>query len=195
MPAPDPPPPSPVVATLFCGKCRYDLRPIYLDRRGDTFIIFNGKRRVRQKVLCHICGTFTEFRSLHAPELRPEEKDMDIDAMEAGRELDARVARAVPLDGVRFEVDLMGNDRPMWKYSGGFRCDFSPSTSIEAAWVVFEVFCKTRHWDLGWHSVSGLGEGWFVSDGGESKFYSRSGKASDTAPLAICRAALKAIDT
>jgi hypothetical protein len=67
-----PPEPETVVAIFYCGKkeCHYDLRSVYLDRRGDTYIIINGERRVRTKVLCHICGTFTEFRSVYAPELR-----------------------------------------------------------------------------------------------------------------------------
>lgn len=74
---PDPAPPlAPQVGSLHCQHCRYELRPVHLDRHGDTYIIINGERRVRTRVLCHICGTFTEFRSVYAPELRAKGKSM-----------------------------------------------------------------------------------------------------------------------
>ena len=137
----------------------------------------------------------------------------EIDALHAGRELDALVAERVmgyttsKMDGLpetdRYILwervplsDVGGIDRPLSHYS----------TSIADAWEVLEKIkaisleaftgldfpdeCfvvawdrSSKNWVAGFHSIEGYEAGW-VSD-------CRS--VADTAPLAICRAAIKAV--
>jgi hypothetical protein len=113
----------------------------------------------------------------------------------AGRELDALIAEKVM--GWRFMHDGLGNMR--WyqdtvaidgygpNHWGGYR-DFSPSTDIAAAWEIVKkmrargiplrlvLVCAPG--DPEWWYASFEANGWQVE--------------SNTAPLAICRAALRA---
>lgn len=66
------------------------------------------------------------------------------------------------------------------------------STDIGTAWKIVELLGRSNSWAIGWHSVYKQGEGWFVEDNGETRFLSLSGDACESAPLAICKAALKA---
>ena len=125
----------------------------------------------------------------------------DIDAMEAGRELDALVAERV------FGIDLspVTHDEHEWYMPDAERdisltCKFcgcdnsrpeimcieikhtrSYSTDIAAAWLVVEKFRNT------------FGEFVFDIDGDWRCFFGGKLSIADTAPLALCRAALKAV--
>lgn len=118
--------------------------------------------------------------------MTPEE----IDALPAGRELDALVAERVmgwtrsPRDyGSRLVwVTHPENIVRFWKG----RRSFQPSTDIAAAWEVLE-----KHQ----FSLIRIPDGWVA---GRFDFNSPAwdfafGDAAPTAPLAICRAALKAV--
>lgn len=160
-----------------------------------------------------------------------------IDTIEAGRELDELVSRSIPIDGVKIENETWGAKGPMWKYNGGFRCEFSPSTDIAAAWEVvnklaplvsnfqggdgfFELMrsewashqvhnCKAdegRVDDAKWDDDGPDNFVWsahfHLNDMVEGPQYPESWKHFDrfcaranTAPLAICRAALKAVSS
>ena len=98
--------------------------------------------------------------------------DIDVDSLEAGPKLDALIAEKVM--GGKLGLRGMGVS---WDTVG---YGWSPSTSIADAW---EVVLKLQGFSIG--KVGGSGE-WCCSCYG--------GLASaDTAPLAICRAALKAV--
>lgn len=186
---PDPTPPlAPQFGLLHCGHCRYELRPVHLDRHGDTYIIINGERRVRTRVLCHICGTLTEFRSVYAPELRTKGKVMDIDALEAGRELDLLVS-----------LRVFGEIEEMKKTPGFVVPPYS--TDLSAAWEVVEKLSLSvlrlskNQWSERSAETWGCGR-WpeveYECDGtydGDYYFWTEA----NTAPLAVCRSALKAI--
>lgn len=125
---------------------------------------------------------------------------MSEESREAGRELDALIAEKV----MGWTVD------PIYRmYTGagmrhavGNNLDtrFNPSTNIAAAWEVVEKMRERGDWV----NLEGDKEGWMVevwpftaddswAGGG---FYGEDVKAkADTAPLAICRAALKALNT
>ena len=110
---------------------------------------------------------------------------MNIDEMPAGREMDALVAEKV--FGVPHEdcFDVYGGKRCVKDDEyGGPQCY---STDIAAAWEVVEKIREDYEprielWDEGWEVTILTG-----TDRG-----SASGRAL-TAPLAICRAALKAV--
>lgn len=109
-----------------------------------------------------------------------------------GRELDALIAEKVM--GYK-----RGPKAPTGRYywsDGGASFPFSPSTDIAAAWEVFQTIAK--RWEDPWAG--------FVFDGKEliwSCHFSRqilggivgeAGAHADTAPHAICLAALKAVE-
>lgn len=94
----------------------------------------------------------------------------------AGPELDKLVAATV-MSPTWEGGNPIPNHDGRWSWSPPY------STDIAAAWLVFERF-KDRGWDIGWHGMSGH-PGWLVSnDDCDWLGY------GDTAPLAICRAAL-----
>lgn len=113
----------------------------------------------------------------------------EILAMQAGREMDALVAVKVmgwelqqrfhSLGGYTVVVDGAGTDRFMWHNlpdvsSGQKR--WSPSADLSAAWEVVEKMQSSPMEWYFWHC----------------QFFGRMGYA-DTAPLAICKAALLAV--
>jgi hypothetical protein len=108
---------------------------------------------------------------------------MQTDELVAGRELDALVAEKV-----------MGWDRRLWAgrfyWSGPYsdRERFSPSMDIAAAWEVVE-----RVWQEEWVLRRFLGS-WQILDGDPLDNH-RVLASAETAPLAICRAALQAVAT
>ena len=109
--------------------------------------------------------------------------------MEAGRELDALVAEKVMGWTIRNGDWVDGEGYAQWEafdsdYSDSPR--FAPSTDIAAAWAIFE---KTLgHVERRGHPIPG--EEWLATIWYEGK----AGQAfADTAPLAICLAALKVV--
>ena len=64
------------------------------------------------------------------------------------------------------------------------------STNIADAWQVVEKVGLARNWAVTYSNSACSGVGWFIVDNGEYDFLSLSGPASESAPLAICRAAL-----
>lgn len=126
---------------------------------------------------------------------------MNIDEMEAGRQLDAMIAEKV-----------MGYAHPPWQAGAKTAnpngchwscsvCNPAPfSSSIAAAWQVVEKrshsgvdFYLERHpnGETHWARFNDTTQGTFNADGCQDK---RLGDAdAQTAPLAICRAALKAV--
>lgn len=119
---------------------------------------------------------------------------MDIDKLEAGPELDSLIATTVlgwklsePSDDERGPAWLNAEGRVMGFQPDGrppFDWDmpyFHPSTEISSAWEVVE------HLKL---SLIPTNTGWIVSQ--HHLFEGPIGEAPD-APLAICRAALKAV--
>lgn len=105
--------------------------------------------------------------------------------MEAGREMDIRVAEKIfPDDAFPWHHQC--------DYSGCFRCLSNAehySTDISAAWQVFEKLRQFGDFELGFR----FGK-WAVRSGRipQVAAYTTVTEA-DTAPLAICRAALKAL--
>ena len=108
----------------------------------------------------------------------------DIDKLEAGRELDALVAQAVFNEEVRqkravHDIDnlYISGELPLPQYS----------TDISAAWQVVE---KIKHTLF----IIRQDDAWFI--GSSDKLYHDNMNIiseAPTAPLAICRAALKAV--
>jgi len=110
------------------------------------------------------------------------------DEMPAGREMNDAVAHRVM--GWEFHANAGWYTPGMWEFNPARRaapCDWSPSTDIAAAWEVVE---KLDDGNLIF-SLLRYGAGWrvgFMDDGNM-----RGSASGDTAPLAICRAALKAV--
>lgn len=109
--------------------------------------------------------------------------------MQAGRELDALVAEKVM--GWK-----LGDNRgaPAWFAHDEFRCEvwqFKPSEDIAAAWEVVEKLGKT--W---WFDVELTGNLWhaqFESQEHISERQFADDYSTDSAPHAICKAALMAM--
>ena len=137
---------------------------------------------------------------------------MDIDKLEAGRELDALVAEKVMgwrEDAYHYWADPGGGDETFWVVAGstedhpGNRA-WCPSTDISAAWGVVEHVRRmhpARVWfelyaprgDLPWTAVfftRCLEWEDSMYEMGSDRIIPSSGKE---APLAICRAALKVV--
>jgi len=114
--------------------------------------------------------------------------------MNPGRELDALVAEKVMGAKITFGIDY---SRQNIKLFDGCGKPPTYSTTIHAAWKVVEKlrhrnFSFTSHNDVGMSgSASTPGKGWmavFHIEGGPMDY-----TYADTAPLAICKAALKAV--
>ena len=140
-----------------------------------------------------------------------------IDSMPAGREMDALVAEQVmgwkivqgsewnpsreAMDQIPYEPHLVcwmdGTlnlyrplDNPVHGWS--MQEDWYPSSDIAAAWMVVEKISLLHNWDLcpiEWKSNYSIHTVCFVIYDSTTSY---TGKGS-TAPLAICRAALKAV--
>ena len=115
-----------------------------------------------------------------------------IDAMEAGREMDRLISEKINIDGVKIEGDF-----PMWKYeASGKRRFFYPSTDIAAAWEVAQEYgIAIIPYGEDGETIIGYAAGqittWRKSEWIE--FPASHFSYAPTAPLAICRAALKTI--
>jgi len=127
--------------------------------------------------------------------------------MEAGRELDALVAEKVMGKKVR----ILSNSLFCWEYDGEYENLYglaqpipAYSTDISAAWQVVEKLCN---WDVDDNMLILKGQGPDIEDKGpdredprdwqwwEAEINGTWGKVeaqAETAPLAICLAALKA---
>ena len=116
--------------------------------------------------------------------------------MRAGRELDRVIAERVLGHVVTqqkrevFEATEKGT-RPLANYT----------TDIEAAWEVAEKLSITLIpvKENAWFTLVGRGERWsspadFLQFLGEGKFLNAGAAVNDTAPMAICAAAIKAIE-
>ena len=119
---------------------------------------------------------------------------MDIDKMEAGRELDAAVWLALegkPIDLLRCRY-VDGDIQPHAGYPAGHISPPHYSTDIAAAWLVVEKM----QW---WKAENDLSEDgsvmWHfrVGEPPNHKWYSAEAPRNQE-PLAICRAALKAVE-
>jgi hypothetical protein len=117
-----------------------------------------------------------------------------IDAMPAGREMDALVAEKVmgfvvmrhrDVDGQHIEHNpdelMRGPDGEAPRYAYMVPVDHY-STDIAAAWEVVEKLVSEQGLHLWWHNV------WLVD------FALSGAQRAETAPLAICRAALKTVN-
>lgn len=113
---------------------------------------------------------------------------MNIDTMSAGREMDALVAKKV-----MGYVTLRVQGGEVWSWGDGrWRLKtWSPSTDIAAAWeVVARLNTLGIHlWAVGQEDAL---PGWQADFG--RNWQSAHQAWADTAPLAICRAALKAVE-
>jgi hypothetical protein len=110
---------------------------------------------------------------------------MDIDKLEAGRKLDALVAEKIGLPL------LDGNPTGNPMLGGGDRIRYS--TDIAAAWRVIEKVIEIFG-DYGF-DLHRINNGVFLCGLGERDYLQRVSAHAPTAPLAICRAALKAIES
>lgn len=106
---------------------------------------------------------------------------MDIDKLEAGRELDELILKKVFKDSV-FE-DGRGSRM-------AFFDEHRYSAKIAAAWEVVDKLCSIKEHGLRLYTFE-----LFVSNDGcvSAEFNEHQSGHCDTAPLAICRAALKAV--
>lgn len=120
---------------------------------------------------------------------------IDIDTMEAGPKLDSLVAEKVM--GLRKSMSggFDGNDHEAWfRENGGKVSDFAPppySSEIAAAWLVVG---KLRPGKFVWIKDCG-GFGWRVEilSSSPTDVQIDFAVVANTAPLAICRAALKVV--
>ena len=119
----------------------------------------------------------------------PPIKDSDKE-YEAGRELDALIAEKVMGWNRRGPGRHVSDYNNWWILPDGKSLNplrFCPSTDISAAWEV--VLSLRNRWGT-FTLVAGLQ--WHCYDNEDGNYVERMGSA-DTAPLAICRAALKAV--
>lgn len=99
---------------------------------------------------------------------------------EAGKELDALIAEKVM--GWQMDLDYKGND---------YWVDFKPSTNTADAWIVFEKF---KYIEV--EKLVNQFKCWIYPPDPLIKTFDGSGAESEwceTAPLAICLAALEAV--
>ena len=113
--------------------------------------------------------------------------------MKAGRELDAKMAADV-MGWKRGSSFGIGDDDRWWLYIGNGKWEqkggtgFYPSTRMADAWLVVEKLGK--NFDVSRCRVFQEIEAWFW----EASFHNGPDAQADTAPLAICLAALKAVE-
>jgi hypothetical protein len=139
---------------------------------------------------------------------------MDIDNLQAGRELDALVAEKVMgWDVLRYDngtIVIVERDDKDGIFCNQIDADdtinhaiwWSPSTRINDTWRVVNKFCNDWEWEIGYGEVTGQeAMGWYAMliplDTEKDNWLVENWPFAygDTAPLAICRAALKAMVT
>lgn len=118
---------------------------------------------------------------------------MKISEMPAGREMDVMVAKYIMV-GMELASVMDCFGCPMVYKDDEITCCPHYSTDIAAAWEVAERVRLTvtpaigHGWEAAWCNASGSGErNWVGTTNGRKWHY------GDTAPLAICRAALLAM--
>ena len=114
----------------------------------------------------------------------------NIDEHEAFRCLDAWVAEAV-MGLVQCQADFHGDAPNCYAPKDSSKCgsfleDYS--TDISAAWEVVEKVNQDNAMTLRWYNPDGRTSIYSVAFG----FGKKAGAEADTAPLAICRASIKA---
>lgn len=121
--------------------------------------------------------------------------------MEAGRELNAEVAIKVMGYRLATEAEPYWNSLAVWIAPDGERWEGIPhySTDIAAAWQVVEKLNLSvmRDDGGGWAAAVLYGVPYIEEDWGRGGYIDcglHDGAYADTAPLAICRAALAAAD-
>ena len=117
---------------------------------------------------------------------------MDIDKLEAGREMDVAIQRDIFKTKVWFRKGKPTTYLHETDDYDGIIPHYS--TDIAAAWLVVEKMRLRYRVDI----CAYVATGWKAIDGVTVKVYSTDIENfevnADTAPLAICRAALKALD-
>lgn len=122
----------------------------------------------------------------------------DVDDMEAGTELDALIAEKV-MGWTKYVYEKEGTTHTEWTEARSvgtrYHADFHPSTDISTAWDVVEELAR-RGYDLG-RVGKEFGEGQYIAQFFHGKTYGQACEHArgETAPLAICRAAFKAIQS
>jgi hypothetical protein len=126
--------------------------------------------------------------------------------MKAGRELDALVAEKVMGWERRMMTDQVTGPEEVWaatnpidgqKFAVALVCSFQPSQLIAAAWQVWDKLAELT--DRGWtllresRNFTNRAEMWSIHDSPFNLGDFPSYAEADTAPLAICLAALKAV--
>lgn len=109
----------------------------------------------------------------------------EILALPAGPELDALVAKFV----MDFKEINPQASEPYWVRPDGrcqFMAEFRPSMDIAAAWEVAEKLARRNQVSVGYSPILKEWAANFTDDDEDSQW-------ADTAPLAICRAALLAV--
>lgn len=125
----------------------------------------------------------------------PQAEAINIDAMPAGAEMDALVAERV-MGWWRKYYPPAAEDA--WFDANGFRMKrgaWCPSEDIAAAWQVVEKMVADRHtqdFHFGYKMCAGCEWQFCFADKVAGVFSDCAGRA-ETMPLAVCRAALKAV--
>ena len=121
---------------------------------------------------------------------------MDIDQVEAGTELDAIIAEQV-MGWVRYDYEKEGTSHREWIETGTvgkhYHACFHPSNDISTAWDVV-IRLAERGYELG-RVGKEFGEGFYLAQFFHGRTYGQACPHARgmTAPLAICRAAWKAV--
>lgn len=116
-----------------------------------------------------------------------------MEQMKPGRELDARIAREV------FKMTVSLGDIPGRLEKDFYTGQLMPiprySNSIADAWEVVEKLSKRGEWTLFGQEGIGWEAKFYSSTGGMDAVVTRVSALENTAPLAICLAALKALES
>ena len=128
---------------------------------------------------------------------------MDIDKMEAGKEMDALVAERVmgwKVDKESYSTWVAITDTylffPLVGMTKGSWGNWTPSTDISAVWQVVEKMSETWEFSLNYQDNKYKFLLWKPEWVTSNLYQARECKegVSNTVPLAICRAALKAVE-
>ena len=134
-----------------------------------------------ERVWCDACGAIMSVElAIHLCRREPRGERMNYDEMPAGREMDAMVAELMgtphmkPHHGTCCTCEDCG-----WPHD---ECKCGYSADIAAAWPLMQVGWGIERVEDGYNVVESPGH-----------YMVKHLSSADTAPLAICRAALKAV--